>query len=129
MDVAAAVASVVDRLTAGGVRAYLDERDVNPPCVFVTPPAVAWRFGRGDFTATFTVWAVTGAAGRNVDLTNLGALLEQAAAALGFAAVTAEPADLLLPHEAAPLPAYRMTWKETVRQPITATTREVRNHA
>ena len=116
MDVAGAVQAVVDRLLAAGIRATLDERDINPPCVYVAPPALTWRFGRGDFDAAFTVWAVTGAAGRNVDLVNLGQLLDDVTAALGFAAVTAEPADLLVPHQAAPLPAYRLTWTERIRQ-------------
>jgi hypothetical protein len=115
MDVAAAVQSVVDRLTAAGIRATLDERDINPPCVFVPPPALLFRFGRGDYTAEFTAWAVTGAAGRNVDLANLAPLLEAAAAALGWAAVRADPADLLIPHQAAPLPAYRIVWTEHFR--------------
>lgn len=118
VDVAAAVQAVVDRLTAGGVRATLDERDINPPCVYVAPPAVSWRFGRGDFTAEFTAWAVTGAAGRNIDLSNLGELLEAAGVALDFAGIRADPADLTgIPQQSAPLPAYRFTWSERIRQP------------
>ena len=117
MDVAGAVQSVVDRLLAAGIRATNDERDINPPCVFVAPPDVQFRFARGDFTAAFTVWAVTGAAGRNVDLANLGQLLEQVGVALDWAQVAADHSDLLVPHQAAPLPAYRMTWTERITQP------------
>ena len=117
MNVADAVQAVVDRLTAAGVRATQDERDLNPPAVFVAPPVLDWRFGRGDFDAAFTVYAVTGAAGRSIDLVNLGQLLDQVTAALGLAAVHAEPADLLVPHQAAPLPAYRLTWTDRVHQP------------
>jgi len=117
IDVAGAVQSVVDRLTAGGVRATLDERDITPPCVYVAPPAVTFRFGRGDFTAAFTAWCVTGAAGRSADLSTLGDLLEAVGTALDWAGVTADPADLLIPHQAAPLPAYRMTWSERIIQP------------
>lgn len=116
-DVAGAVQSVVDRLTGAGVRATLDERDINPPCVYVAPPAVTFRFGRGDFTAVFTAWCVTGAAGRSADLATLGDLLEQLGEASDWAAVTADPADLLIPHQAAPLPAYRVTWTERFTQP------------
>jgi hypothetical protein len=83
--------------------------------VYVPPPAITFRFGRGDFTAEFTAWAVTGAAGRSTDLARLGELLELAAAALGWAAVRADPADLLIPHQAAPLPAYRIVWTEQFR--------------
>ena len=119
VNVADAVQGIVDRLTAVGIRATLDERDVNPPCVFVSPPAIVWRFARNDFDAEFTVWCVTGAAGRNVDLVNLGELLDDVTAALQFAAVRGEPANLLIPDQAAPLPAYRLTWTERVRQPRT----------
>ena len=117
VNVAGAVAEVVERLTAAGIRATNDERDLNPPCVYVAPPAVEWRFGRGDFTATFTVWCVTGAAGRNIDLVNLGDLLDDVGMALDWAGVRADPADLLVPHQAAPLPAYRLTWTERFKQP------------
>jgi len=117
MDVAGAVQAVVDRITAAGVRATLDERDINPPCVYVAPPAVTWRFGRADFDAEFTIWCVTGASGRNIDLVNLGDLLDRVTIALGFAPVRGDPADLVVPHQAAPLPAYRLTWTERVHQP------------
>jgi hypothetical protein len=117
VNVAGAVQDVVDRLLAVGIRATLDERDINPPCVFVPPPAIGWRFARNDFDAEFTIWCVTGAAGRRTDLVTLGELLDDVTAALQFAAVRAEPADLLIPHQAAPLPAYRLTWSERVRQP------------
>jgi type IV pilus biogenesis protein CpaD/CtpE len=52
-----------------------------------------------------------------VDLVNLGAQLDQVGAALNFAAVRADPADLLIPQQAAPLPAYRLTWSERITQP------------
>jgi hypothetical protein len=116
VNVAGAVQGVVDRLLAAGVRAVLDERDINPPCVYVAPPAVSWRFARNDFDAEFTVWAITNAAGRNIDLVNLGELLDDVTAALQFAAVRAEPADLLIPQQAAPLPAYRLLFTQRVRQ-------------
>jgi hypothetical protein len=117
VNVAGAVQAIVDRLTAVGVRAVLDERDINPPCVYVAPPAMSWRFARNDFDAEFTIWAITGAAGRNIDLVNLGELIDDVTAALQFAAVRGEPADLLIPQQAAPLPAYRLTFTERVRQP------------
>jgi len=117
VNLAGAVQDVVDRLVAGGVRAVLDERDINPPAVYVAPPAIAWRFGHGDFDAKFTVWCVTNAAGRSVDLVNLGDLVDQVAAALNLVTVRGDPADLVIPHQAAPLPAYRLTWGERIRQP------------
>ena len=50
---------------------------------------------------------------------NLGELLDDVTAALQFAAVRGEPASLLVADQAAPLPAYRLTWSERVRQPRT----------
>jgi len=117
MDVAGAVQSVVDRLTAAGIRATLDERDINPPCVYVAPPTITFRFGRADFTAAFTAWCVTGAAGRRADLSTLGDLLDAVGEALNWAGVSADPADLLIPHQAVPLPAYRVLWTERITQP------------
>jgi hypothetical protein len=115
VNVAGAVQGVVDRLLGSGVRATNDERDINPPCVYVAPPALTWRFARNDFECEFTLWVITNAAGRNVDLVNLGDLLDDVTQALQFAAVRGEPADLLLPQQAAPLPAYRLTMTERVR--------------
>ena len=116
MDLAEAVAEVVARLTAAGIRATGDERDINPPCVYVGPPAVAWRFGRGDYSATFTATAVVPNSGRDIALRNLGALIETTAAALGHVVTSAEPADYAVPDQAAPLPGYRMTWTARIDQ-------------
>lgn len=113
-----AVHEVLDRLTAAGVRATDDERNLNPPAVFVAPPAIEWRFRGGDYTASWTLWCVTGSSGRSVDLVNLGELVEAVGAALHLPMIRGEPADLLIPHQAAPLPAYRLTWSARVRQPI-----------
>lgn len=117
MNVADAVQSVVDRLIAVGIRAVRDIRDINPPCVFVAAPAIEWRFARNDFDAEFVLWVVTGAAGGDVDLTNLGEQIDDVTAALQFAAVRAEPNNLLVPEQSAPLPAYRLTFTERIRQP------------
>ena len=122
VDVAGAVRSVLDRLTAAGIRACLDERDVNPPAVYVAPPALAWRYARGDYDATFTAWCVVPGSGRDIALRNLGALIDQVIPALvtpDSAVVTGDPADLLVPDQAAPLPGYRLSWTERVRQPRT----------
>jgi len=117
MDLHGATRAVVDRLLASGVRAVLDERDVNPPCVFVPPPIITWRFRRGDFDAEFTAWCVVPNSGRDIALRNLGPLVTAAVAAIGLPVLTGEPADLPVPEQAAPLPAYRLHWSENVRQP------------
>jgi hypothetical protein len=118
VDIHQAVRAVVVRLEAAGLRAVCDERDVNPPCVYVPPPSISWRFRRGDFDAAFTAWCVVPNSGRDIALRNLGPLVTAAAAALGMAVITAVPGDLVVPELAAPLPAYLLTWSECVRQPV-----------
>lgn len=117
MDIATATQSVIDRLTAGGVRAVLDERDINPPCVFVGPPTIKWRFRRGDYDAEFRAWVLAPNSGRNIALKSLGPLLEATAEALGMVTVTAEPADFSVADQAGPLPGYRIVWHEQINQP------------
>jgi hypothetical protein len=114
MDIAAAARAVVDRLTAAGIRATLDERDLNPPAVYVGPPAVAWRFHAHDFDATFTAWCAVPNSGRDIALANLGPLITATLSAVARPVLSAEPADLTVPEQSAPLPAYRITWTEHV---------------
>jgi hypothetical protein len=114
VDIAGATRAVVDRLTAAGLRATLDERDVNPPAVYVGPPSVSWRFHARDFDAVFTAWVVVPNSGRDIALGNLGPLVDRAAAAIARPITTAEPGDLSVPDITAPLPAYRLSWTERV---------------
>lgn len=114
MDLAQAAQAIVDRLTDAGVRASVDERDLNPPAVFVGPPVLSWRFGKGSTDATWTLVAVVPNTGRNIALTNLGALVTSTAAALGLAIVTARPMDLSVPDQAAPLPGYALEFTQRI---------------
>jgi hypothetical protein len=89
-----------DALTAAGVRCVLDGRDVNPPCVLIRPPSVAYRFGRGCVGATWAAWLYLPDAGQ-IDALRIGfPLLEtvsDALAVVGVAVVGAEPTDFALP--------------------------------
>lgn len=116
LDIAGATQAVVDRLSAAGIRATLDERNVNPPCVLVSPPVVGWRFARGDFDATFTLWCAVPNSGRDVALANLGQLVADTADALAMRVLTGVPDDLVVPSPAPPLPAYRLTLTQSIRQ-------------
>lgn len=113
MDINAAADAVVTRLRAGGVRATIDERDINPPAVWVKPPVVNWRFGKG-WSAQWTLQAVVPDTGRNVALAALGELVEAVQTAMGWAAVTAMPIALVIPGGSAPLPGYEMTFSERI---------------
>jgi hypothetical protein len=117
MDLATEVAAVVDQLTAAGIRATADERDLNPPGVYVAPPTVAYRFRHGDVTADWTVWCAVPNSGRDVALRNLSQLVTATVDALAAVAVTAAPADLLVPELAAPLPAYTLRWSARIMAP------------
>jgi hypothetical protein len=109
IDLASAVASVVDRLTAGGVAATADIRNLNPPAVLVTPPTIAWRFGRGA-DATWQVIATVGNTGADPAITALSELVDQAQAALGGAVTAGRPVDLSSIDGGAPLPGYELTF-------------------
>jgi hypothetical protein len=109
LDLAAAVADVVGRLRAAGIRATADVRDVNPPCVYVPPPQIAWAFGKVEMG--WTVAAVVPATGRDIALKNLGPLIADVSTALSATPVTGgRPIDLGGTDGAAPMPAYELTF-------------------
>ena len=111
LDLAGAIGGVLDRLRAGGVRAVADVRDVNPPCVYVPPPQIAWRFGKGYADLLWTVAAVVPATGRDVALKILGPLLVDVCDALSATPVTdGRPIVLGGVDGAAPMPAYELTF-------------------
>jgi hypothetical protein len=85
----------VDLLTEAGVRAVLDQRDVNPPCVLVRPPVLTFRFGRG-YDAAWTYWLIVPDSGQAAVLDALGELIDATITALGFTAVAANPDDVTL---------------------------------
>jgi hypothetical protein len=111
-DVAAVVTHVTDQLTAAGIRACADTRDLNPPAVYVGAPTV--QYGRlAAWTAQLTVYAVAPNAGRLDALTVLGPLLGQVFDVLG--PTTATPFDLIVHGAPDPLPSYRCTYTLTIR--------------
>lgn len=113
MDAAAAAAAIVDRLKSAGIRATVDERDINPPAVWVKPPTLNFRYGKG-WAAVWTLQAVVPDTGRNNSLAALGALIVKVQTAMDWAVVTALPIALIIPGGAAPLPGYEMTFNERI---------------
>jgi hypothetical protein len=113
VDLEQAMQSVVDRLEAGGVRAYVDARDANPPCVLLRPPSLAYRFGKGGWDASWTAWVLVPDAGRSQVLKTFGPLLDDVQAALGYAVVEARPDDTTMP-DGSTLPLYALTWTERI---------------
>lgn len=113
MKIREAMQGVVDTLTAAGVRATLDGRDANPPCVLVRPPTMQFRFGKGYWDAEMTAWALVPDSGMSGAMDTLGILVSEAQAALNYAAVTARPDDTTLA-DGATVPTYVLTWTQRV---------------
>lgn len=116
-DLDAAAAALVAQLSAAGVRATVDERDLNPPCVWVGPPTLSWRFGKGTWDAGWTLTAVVPDTGRAYNTNALAALLVRVQDALGGLPITARPVSLLVPSSGGtPLPGYEMTFSQRIKE-------------
>lgn len=100
-------------LAAVGVRATLDPRSVNPPCVLLIPPTMALDVSCGG-TATFTAYALTRGPGNADAWKSLDQLTAQAYQVLpleGF-----EPGSYAV-DDGTPLPAFILTWTEALTWP------------
>jgi hypothetical protein len=113
-----AMRAVVDTLTAAGIRATVDVREVNPPCCWVQLPTIRFRFATpGAFNVDFAVLAVVGNSGnRWADLDAISDLTAAAQEALGDRVATARPADMWTTDGTGTLPAMELTWTDTVRR-------------
>jgi hypothetical protein len=109
----AAMVALVDRLTAAGIPAALDERDLNPPGVLVLPPAVDYRFSGPCAGATWTLLAAVPDAGTGPALPGLSDLVERVRAALNYEVTNAVPATVTL-SDGPPAPAYRLTYTSDI---------------
>ena len=110
VGIAAVQDAVVGLLTAAGIRAVVDTRDVNPPCVFVGPPLLMFRFGRpGSFDATVTAQVIVGDTGGRVVTEALDELLGRVGAALGWQLLEAVPGQFPGADGARTMPCYTLT--------------------
>jgi hypothetical protein len=108
--IAAVQNAVVGLLTGAGIRAVVDTRDVNPPCVFVGPPALTFRFGRpGSFDAEVTAQAIVGDTGGRATTEALDELLGQVGAALNWQITAAVPGQFPGADGARTMPCYTLT--------------------
>jgi hypothetical protein len=108
-DVLATMQGYVDALTAGGVRATLEPRDINPPAVIIRPPTLHYRFGRGCIGADWTARLYLPDPGTFEALKIATQQLDAIQQALGFAVVDAVPGDFTL-MDGATVPGYTLTW-------------------
>jgi len=106
--------SVAEGIRAQGVPCVLDEVDANPPCVLLRPPALTWRFGQGRYDAAWVALVMVENTGKTAALAKLGELIELTAAGIGMAVLGAAPADVQLPDQGAPVPAYSLNWNSKI---------------
>lgn len=112
-----AMAPILDALTAGGIRATNDIKMLNPPCAYLAPPELSFRFRQGDFTASYTLLLVAANTSRRLAFDEMSQLLLQVQTILGERAQTARPVDVPTQDGSAILLGYEFTWAERVRQP------------
>jgi hypothetical protein len=108
IDIAAGL--IVDKLTAGGIRATVDPRDLNPPAVWVVLDEATYnKFGpRHIWVGRWQLWAVAGDAGTMQALRTLGVLSDDIRAV--FPTITnGQPASLVQPSGGDPWPAIQWT--------------------
>jgi hypothetical protein len=104
---------VVDKLNAAGIRATVDGRDANPPCILIRPPVMNFRFGKGYWDADMTAWALVGDSGMANSMSALGDLVTATQDALGYVIVTARPDETTLA-DGSTVPTYVLTWTQRV---------------
>lgn len=112
-DILGTVDAVIAALEAGGVRATIDGRDLNPPAVLVRPPVLTYRYGKGYADAEFSVWAVVPDTGMRASFQALGALLDEIQQSIGFIATTARPDSVTLV-DGSTVNGYVLTWTQRV---------------
>lgn len=109
-----AMDAVVSTLTAAGIRAVVDERDVNPPCAWLREPTLSYRFNKGGYDVSWRLLAVVPDSGRRVAIDGLADLIDQIQTALAGAVVAAAPVDVPT-GDGAVLPGYELTWSDRIR--------------
>jgi hypothetical protein len=113
MDLKGAMQGIVDELVAAGVRATLDARDVNPPCVLLRTPTLNWRFQKGGWDAGFEADLLVPDSGRRGALADVGNLISTVQEALNYRGVSARPEDFLLA-DGSTVPGYVLTWTQRI---------------
>lgn len=108
--------SLADKITAGGVRATIDARNVNPPCALIAAPVFRWVFDAGRIQADWRVLLVVPSSGATAELKTLGELLDKIAGVLAGVPVQATPMQYTDPGGGDPLPAYQIAWTSKTKE-------------
>jgi hypothetical protein len=109
-----AMLAVRIKLESAGVRATIDDKSVNPPCVLIQPPAIVYRFGGKQADAEWTLLAVAPNSDKVAEIRALDKVLTETRAALDGAPVAARPAGVFTADGTATLPAYELTYANKI---------------
>lgn len=111
MDIDLALQQIVDDLKVAGIRATLDERDVNPPCVFVTFDPSGGAFDRlvgSSWQAVVWLRCVAPNSGRKAAWRTLGPFVSRVRAVVPTRSWF--PQDLIPPDGGDPFPAVTLAY-------------------
>jgi hypothetical protein len=111
-----AIGPYLAAIEAAGIRAIWDIKSLNPPCVYIPAPELAWRFKGHDFDASFTALVVAGNTDRRLALDEMSALLYLVQQALGGRVQSARAVDVPTNDGTAVLLGYELTWSDRIRR-------------
>lgn len=114
-----AALAIRELLIEQGIRATVDIRDLNPPCVLIEAPELRYRYGPETADAQWTALCVVPNVGPGPALHLLQGLLTDTLLALntaGIAPTAARPVTIQpqVKDPGGPLPAYALTWTDTL---------------
>lgn len=109
VDVAAELDRVVTLLRGNAIRASVDPRDLNPPCVWVAARTLAHDLLGGGGTLRAELYLIAPDTGAGRALRTLTTLLGQVLALVDPDADTSLGEAVTLPGGGQPLPAFRVT--------------------
>lgn len=108
-----AAEETVAELRAASIRCTMDVRNLNLPCILITPPSFVGDISCGG-TATFTAWAISRGPGNADAWKSIDALLEQLAAVVDVEAVTTSQYTV---DDTGALPALEIVWTKALSWP------------
>jgi hypothetical protein len=109
-----AYAPISAALEAAGIRVTADFLNAHPPCVYISPPEMEFRFHRGDYTARNKVTVMVAVTDRLKAISQLSELVSQVIEALQYAPTTAVPVDIISNDQSTALPAMELSWTARV---------------
>jgi hypothetical protein len=94
------------------LRVFDDSALVNPPCVWLPVPDLAFRFHKGCIEVTWTAYLVAPPSSTTSVSSTLSGLLDAVTGLFPFLDATATP--LTLPGGGQPAPSYQVTWNDRI---------------